>query len=89
MVWSTAPCDDVAVDADADVRYATSGDARLAFKVAAGDPHNVVWVGSWISNLDLVDRDPLNAPLRGRLTSFASVVSYDQRGTGLSDHRSQ
>jgi class 3 adenylate cyclase len=78
-------CDDVAVDAEADVRYATSGNARLAFKVAAGGPHNIVWIGSWISNLDLADADPLNTLLIERLTSFATVVSYDQRGTGLSD----
>jgi class 3 adenylate cyclase len=81
----TAGRDDVAVDADADVRYAISGDARLAFKVFAGGPHAIVWISSWISNQDLQDRDPSHALLIERLTSFATVVSYDQRGTGLSD----
>jgi class 3 adenylate cyclase len=76
------PC---GVDAEADVRYAISGDARLAFKVVAGGPHDIVRVPSWISNQDLEDRDPLHALLIERLTSFATVVSYDQRGTGLSD----
>jgi pimeloyl-ACP methyl ester carboxylesterase len=85
VVSSTAGRDDVAVDAEADVRYAISGDARLAFKVLAGGPHDIVWVPSWISNQDFEDRDPLHARLMERLTSFATVVSYDQRGTGLSD----
>jgi class 3 adenylate cyclase len=85
VVSSTAGCDDVAVDAEADVHYAISGDARLAFRVYAGGPCDIVWIPSWISNLDVADRDPLHAQLFDRLTSFATVVSYDQRGTGLSD----
>jgi class 3 adenylate cyclase len=38
-----------------------------------------VWVPTWVTNqdLDLVESE--------RLRSFATVVSYDQRGTGLSD----
>jgi class 3 adenylate cyclase/pimeloyl-ACP methyl ester carboxylesterase len=78
-------CDNVAVDREDDVRYAISGDARLAFKVFAGGPHSIVWVPSWISNQDITDRDPVHASSIERLTSFATVVSYDQRGTGLSD----
>jgi hypothetical protein len=87
--WAWFPqrrgCDDVAVDAEADVRYAISGDARLAFQVFAGGPHEIAWVPSWISNQDLVGRDALHALLMERLASFATVGSYDQRGTGLSD----
>jgi class 3 adenylate cyclase len=75
----------VAVDAEVDVRYAISGDARLAFKVFAGGPHDIVRVPSWISNQDFADRDSRRSLLFERLTSFATVVSYDQRGTGLSD----
>jgi class 3 adenylate cyclase len=85
VVSSTAGCNDVAVDAEADVHYAISGGARLAFRVYAGGPCDIVWVPSWISNLDVADLDPLHARLFDRLTSFATVVSYDQRGTGLSD----
>jgi pimeloyl-ACP methyl ester carboxylesterase len=58
---------------------------RSAFKVFAGGPHDIVWVPSWITNQDLADRHPLHAQSIERLTSFATVVSYDQRGTGLSD----
>jgi class 3 adenylate cyclase/pimeloyl-ACP methyl ester carboxylesterase len=77
----------VAVDAEVDVRYAISGDARLAFRVRAGGPHLMVWVPSWISNQDLEDlvTQPVRGPLFERLSSFATSVSYDHRGTGLSD----
>jgi class 3 adenylate cyclase len=85
--WS-AGRDDVAVDAGGDVRYAISGDARLAFTVRAGGPHVMVRVPAWASNQDLENLAPqsLLGPLSiERLLSFATVVSYDQRGTGLSD----
>jgi hypothetical protein len=60
---------------------------RLAFGVRAGGPHPMVWVPAWITNQDLEDlvTQPVRGPLFERLSSFATSVSYDQRGTGLSD----
>jgi class 3 adenylate cyclase len=87
MVSSSAGRDDVAVDAEVDVRYTISGDARLAFRVFAGGPHDIVWVPSWITNQDLAYHDSQSprALLFERLRSFATSVAYDARGTGLSD----
>jgi pimeloyl-ACP methyl ester carboxylesterase len=79
--------DDVALDAEVDVGYAISGDARLAFRVRAGGPHVIVVVLPWASLQDLENFAPvplLDMLLFERLSSFARVVSYDQRGTGLS-----
>jgi len=69
----------VAVDTEVDVSYAMSGDARLAFRVAAGGPHAIVWVPAWVSNQDLEDlvTQPVRGPLFERLSSFATAVSYD------------
>jgi class 3 adenylate cyclase len=79
--------DDVAVGTEVDVGYAMRGDARLAFRVRAGGPHVIVWVPGWLSGQDLEDpgTSSLLGPLFERLSSFATSVSYDQRGTGLSD----
>jgi class 3 adenylate cyclase/pimeloyl-ACP methyl ester carboxylesterase len=80
--------DDVVVGTEADVRYAMSGDARLALRVRPGGPHAIVWVGEWATNQDLdllLESEPLQSVFFDRLSSFATVVSYDQRGTGLSD----
>jgi class 3 adenylate cyclase/pimeloyl-ACP methyl ester carboxylesterase len=85
---SSAERDDVALGTEVDVRYAISGDARLAFSVRAGGPHVVMRVGAWVSNQDLVNLESqswVHSSLHDRLSSFATVVSYDQRGTGLSD----
>ena len=78
----------MAVDAEVDVGYAMSGDARLAFRVRAGGPHPIVWVAKWFAMQDLETPAPpqsVSGPWFARLLSFATVVSYDQRGTGLSD----
>jgi class 3 adenylate cyclase len=77
----------VVVDAEPDVRYAISGDARLAFKVTAGGPHVIVWVGEFATNqdLDFLEAEILQSVFFDRLSPFATVVSYDSRGTGLSD----
>jgi class 3 adenylate cyclase len=78
----------VAVDAEVDVGYAMSGDARLAFRVRAGGPHPIVWVAKGLAMRDLETPAPpqfVSGPWFARLLSFATVVSYDRRGTGLSD----
>jgi class 3 adenylate cyclase len=79
----------VRVDTEVDVHYAISGDARLAFRVRAGGPHVIVRVPTWVSNQDLeglaLQRVLPLGLLFERPSSFATVVSYDQRGTGLSD----
>ena len=63
-----------------------SGDARLAFTVRAGGPHAIVWVPAWATNQDLdLEAEPLQSVFFDRLSSFATVLTYDQRGTGLSD----
>jgi class 3 adenylate cyclase len=65
-----------------DVRYARSGDARLAFTVRGRGAYQIVAVSSWMGNQDL-EIDP--HAIDERLTSIGTVVSYDQRGSGLSD----
>ncbi len=64
------------------VRYAVSGDARLAFTVRGSGAYQIVWIASWLGNQDLaVDPDAITE----RLRTIGTVVSYDQRGSGLSD----
>jgi class 3 adenylate cyclase/pimeloyl-ACP methyl ester carboxylesterase len=79
--------DDVVVDADVDVHYVMSGDARLAVRVSKGGPHPIVMVANWGTNQDLefLRSERVHGLFFERLLSFATVVSYDQRGTGLSD----
>jgi pimeloyl-ACP methyl ester carboxylesterase len=87
VACSSTGRDDVVVGTGVDVQYAMSGDARLAFTVRAGGPHPLVIVPGWVTNQDLafLESQPVLDVFFERLSSFATVVLYDQRGTGLSD----
>jgi hypothetical protein len=86
VACSSTGRDDVVVGTGVDVQYAMSGDARLAFSVRAGGPRVIVRVAAWMSNQDAESLESrVQGLLRERLSSFATVLSYDARGTGLSD----
>lgn len=42
-------------------------------------------VPGWLSNVDLMWEEPRYADALERLGSFARVITFDKRGTGLSD----
>jgi pimeloyl-ACP methyl ester carboxylesterase/class 3 adenylate cyclase len=64
-----------------DVRYARSGDARIAYAVRGTGSHELVYVPAWFSNQDLEADETVFSPL----LSFSRFVTYDERGSGLSD----
>jgi pimeloyl-ACP methyl ester carboxylesterase/DNA-binding CsgD family transcriptional regulator len=68
-----------------ETRYARSGDFSIAFQVFGKGPAELVLVPGFVSNLELSwDWPPLSAFYRA-FASFARVVMFDKRGTGLSD----
>jgi pimeloyl-ACP methyl ester carboxylesterase len=67
-----------------DVRYAQSGDLNVAYRVLGTGPLDLVWVPNWVSNVDWID-EPIFERFFQRLASFARVIVFDRRGTGLSD----
>jgi pimeloyl-ACP methyl ester carboxylesterase len=66
-------------------RYARSGDARIAYQVTGSGALDVVFVGGPASHLDLQWEEPTTARKLERFGSFARLVRFDRRGTGLSD----
>jgi pimeloyl-ACP methyl ester carboxylesterase len=67
-------------------RYVTTPDGvSLAYQVVGDGSTDLVFIPGWISNLDLFWE--LDAPRRffERLASFARLIIFDKRGTGLSD----
>jgi pimeloyl-ACP methyl ester carboxylesterase/class 3 adenylate cyclase len=68
-----------------EVKYAKSGDVNVAYTVVGDGPMDVVFVSGWIlSNLD-VAWEGTAADLYSGLSSFARLILFDKRGTGLSD----
>jgi class 3 adenylate cyclase len=65
-------------------RYAKSGELSIAYQVVGEGPFDVVFVPGYVSNLDVGWEMPV-ATLYRRLASFARLIIFDKRGTGLSD----
>jgi class 3 adenylate cyclase len=68
-----------------ETRYARSGQINIAYQVVGDGPLDLVYVPGWISNIGLMWDEPGQARLLGRLASFARLIVFDKRGTGLSD----
>ena len=73
-----------AVDAP-EIRYAKSGDVSIAYSVLGEGPFDVVFVSGWVlSNLGVAWEGTPAEFYRG-IASFARLILFDKRGTGLSD----
>jgi class 3 adenylate cyclase/pimeloyl-ACP methyl ester carboxylesterase len=66
-------------------RYARGPAGDIAYQVIGDGPRDLIVVPGWFSHLDLQWDDPLWRAFVSGLSSFARVVLYDKRGTGLSD----
>ena len=72
-----------------EVRYARSGEVRIAYQVLGEGDLDLVLVPGWVSNLDILWSIPGCVRLLRGLSSFARVIVFDKRGTGLSDRVSE
>lgn len=66
-------------------RYVKSGDGYLAYQVSGEGPLDLVFLGNWGSHLEENWRIPVFARLGRSLASFSRYITFDLRGTGLSD----
>ena len=66
--------------------YATADDGKnIAYQVVGDGAIDLVFVPGWISNLDLFWEMAATQRFFLRLASFARLIVFDKRGTGLSD----
>jgi pimeloyl-ACP methyl ester carboxylesterase len=70
---------------DAPIRYARSGDVNIAYQVTGEGELDLVLVSGFVSHLDNDWAHPDSASFLDRLGSFARLIRFDKRGTGLSD----
>lgn len=68
-----------------ETKYAHSGDLNIAYQVIGDGALTLVFVPGWVSNVELAWEEPLSRRFLERLASFARLVLFDKRGTGLSD----
>ena len=66
-------------------RYAKSGDLNIAYQVFGDGPRDLVYIPGWVSNVELMWDDPVLASILRRFGTFSRVITFDKRGTGMSD----
>ena len=74
-----------ALERPPETMYARSGDVNIAYQVIGDAPIDLVFVMGWVSHLEYFWREPSFARFLLRLASFARLILFDKRGTGLSD----
>jgi class 3 adenylate cyclase len=65
-------------------RYARAGEVSIAYQVMGAGP-DVVLVSGMLNNIEASWQDPGFADGYRRIASFARLISFDKRGTGMSD----
>jgi class 3 adenylate cyclase len=66
-------------------RYAKSGDLHIAYIVEGEGEVDLLWVPPWISQVEYLWSEPSLERVMRRLTRFARLITFDRRGSGLSD----
>ncbi|HEX6582278.1 MAG TPA: alpha/beta fold hydrolase [Thermoleophilaceae bacterium] len=66
-------------------RYAKSGDLHIAYTVQGDGPIDLVWIPPWVSQVEYLWSEASLERVMARLTEFARVITFDRRGSGLSD----
>jgi len=68
-----------------ELRYARSGSISICYQVIGDGPFDVVFVPGFVSHVELLGEIPSFARAWQRLSSFARLIVFDKRGTGLSE----
>ncbi len=68
-----------------ETKYAHAGDIDIAYRVFGDGPMNLVVVPGIFAHLDLFFTFDQYCSLMERFAAFGRVVTFDKRGTGLSD----
>jgi pimeloyl-ACP methyl ester carboxylesterase len=68
-----------------ETKYARSGDVHIAYQTFGQGPLDLVAAPGFVSHVELGWEDPLMVRYYEQLASFARVLMFDKRGTGMSD----
>ena len=73
------------LDAVPETSYAKCGDLSLAYQVFGDGPVELVFVGSFVTHVELAWTVPEIVAFFERLATFCRVLLFDKAGVGLSD----
>src|SRR5947209_4883468 len=70
-------------------RYAKSGDVHIAYQMFGDGPVDLVTIMPFVSNVEVLWEEPGLVRWMQRLGSYARIIMFDKRGTGMSDRVSE
>jgi pimeloyl-ACP methyl ester carboxylesterase len=68
-----------------ETRYVKSGPYNIAYQVVGEGELDLLWIHGFVSNVELAWEEPRLASFLSRLASFSRLITFDKRGTGMSD----
>jgi pimeloyl-ACP methyl ester carboxylesterase/class 3 adenylate cyclase len=68
-----------------ETHYALSGDVHIAYQVSGDGPFDVVFVPGFVTHMELQWKLPGFGDFLEQVGSFARLIRFDKRGTGMSD----
>lgn len=68
-----------------ETRYAKSGALSIAYQVIGDGPFDLLMIPGFVSHLEVQWEEPQLAHFLNRLASFSHLITFDKRGTGMSD----
>src|SRR3954454_10643985 len=68
-----------------ETRYARSGDVHIAYQAFGEGELDLVMVPGFVTHVELIWEAEPSARFLDVLGSFARVINFDRRGSGLSD----
>ena len=66
-------------------RYTLSGGLHVAWQEAGNAERDLLYVPTWISQVEVLTSEPGVRAFIERLCSFTRMITFDRRGSGLSD----
>ena len=67
------------------IKYAKSGDVAIAYAVSGQGPPDLVFFHGFAGNIEIENEIPFQAAFLEHLAGFSRFITFDRRGTGLSD----
>lgn len=68
-----------------ETRYARCGDISIAYQVVGAGRIDLLYVQGWLSNIEYAWESPEYARFLSKLGRFSRLITFDKRGTGMSD----
>ena len=66
-------------------QFTKSSDVSIAYQVSGSGPIDLIYVSGWLGCIEYEWENPPYADFFDLLGSFARVIRFDKRGTGMSD----